>query len=76
MELISGNIFDKIIVKPEFDNYIPENKTETKATKEQRNNHSQSTITSSEFINDEDVEKAINKLTIIGLNYSRAEKIN
>lgn len=65
-KMVSGNIFDKIIVKPEFENYVPENKTDLKQLKNRGIiiHKALSLINNS---TDEEIVKAINKLVILGL---------
>ncbi len=64
--IVSENIFDKIIVKPEFENYVPENKTDLKQLKNRGIiiHKALSLINNS---TDEEIVKAINKLVILGL---------
>ncbi|MEO8511949.1 MAG: UvrD-helicase domain-containing protein [Ignavibacteria bacterium] len=65
-EMVSGNIFEKIIVKPEFENYIPENKTDLRQLKNRGIiiHKALSLINNSA---EEEIEKAAGKLVILGL---------
>lgn len=65
-QMVSGNIFDKIIVKPEFEDYVPENKTKLKHLK----NRGIIIHKALSFISKTtagEIEKAAEKLVILGL---------
>ena len=65
-QMVSGNIFDKIIVKPEFENYVPENKRKLKELKNRGIiiHKALSFISNS---NAGEIEKASQKLVLLGL---------
>jgi ATP-dependent exoDNAse (exonuclease V) beta subunit len=64
--MVSGNIFEKIIVKPEFENYVPENKTKIKELKNRGIiiHKALSLINNS---TEPEIEQAAQKLVILGL---------
>lgn len=65
-QMVSGNMFDKIIVKPEFDNYVPENRTKLKQLKNRGIIiHKALSVIRSSAANE--IEKAIGKVLISGL---------
>ncbi len=70
--MVSGNIFDKIIVKPEFENFVPENKTDLKQLKN-RGIIIHKALSLFNNSSNEEVEKAVSKLVILGL-ISEAQK--
>ncbi len=65
-QIVSGNIVDKIIVKPEFENYIPENKIKLKELKNRGIiiHKALSSISNSTAV---EIEKASQKLVLMGL---------
>lgn len=65
-QMVSGNIIDKIIVKPEFENYVPENKSKLKELKNRGIiiHKALSFISNSTAV---EIEKASQKLILLGL---------
>ena len=65
-QMVSGNIIDKIIVKPEFENYVPENKSKLKELKNRGIiiHKALSFISNSTAV---EIEKASQKLVLLGL---------
>ncbi|HWA05128.1 MAG TPA: UvrD-helicase domain-containing protein [Ignavibacteria bacterium] len=65
-QVVSGNIFDKIIVKPEFENYVPENRSKLSQLKSRGIiiHKALSLINNSEAA---EIDKASRKLVILGL---------
>ncbi len=72
--MVSENIFDKIIVKPEFENYVPENKTDLKQLKNRGIIIHKALSLINNSTNDE-IEKAVSKLVILGL-ISEVQKVD
>lgn len=65
-QMVSGNMFDKIIVKPEFDNYVPENRTKIKKLKNRGIIiHKALSVIRSSAANE--IEKAVGNVSISGL---------
>lgn len=65
-QMVSGNMFDKIIVKPEFDNYVPENRTKLKQLKNRGIIiHKALSVIRSSAANE--IEKAVGNVSISGL---------
>ncbi len=64
--LVSGNIFEKIIVKPEFEHFVPENKTDITQLKN-RGIIIHKALSLINNASEEEIRRAINKLIISGL---------
>ncbi len=73
--MITGNIFDKIIVKPEFDDFTPEAKADIKQMKN-RGVILHKALSLLNNSSEAEVDKAVNKLLIIGMiNIEQTEKL-